>query len=187
MLCQGARVMCAVAIFGALMGCDEISQPEDGIEAADGNSKSWELSTANLGDHMWPQTHIYKPPIRLVFEWDRITGEEQSICITIGGLQVPLESNGELFAGPWRRQTITPKGWETKRSGRTLKDFGVDRFGWTVAAEVSAGAIVLVITGDYYSGRSLGGVVPFYHGITAAKLAMNGRELLVSLGECAGG
>ena len=250
MLYQGARVVCAIAIFGALIGCDEIPQPQsqsqphvhqpqsrpepqrhvhhadesgpggvdvqhdthsptvkhdwwhqhahwegynlrhehvhvlgeehdppeswrnppapappapapppswpppglwpptgtgtgtDGEESADGLSKSWEIGTRHVGRlryaHVPPNTVFRSRP----FEWGRITGGAQRLCVRIGGAQLPLHSNNV-----------------------------------SLSAEVSAGEVVLVLTtGDLHSGMLLSPEL-FY---------VEGSVLLVSLGECVG-
>lgn len=315
MLYQGARFVCAIAILGALMGCDEISQPQSqsqlhvhqpdesgpggvevrhdthsadvkhdwwhqhqhwegynlrhehvyvfgeehdppaswrnppapapagpggtagpdvdhgpkghlGIESEDGNSKSWKPLRGRF--HGWSDGYdtrrwyadFVDPSIRSKpFRWDRITGQEQSICITIGGAK--MDPFGYLLPDHVAVAPHLPLPFRSERVPYERKRYdpvylpGTHIFHnpvlgsqeshlyspvWTVAAEVSAGAIVLVFIDPdgprEYSATVGCTVTPTtsscrteqrrdHSGIRSAIIAIQERELIVSLGQCA--
>ena len=132
----------------------------------DGKRYAWELNAVRLGLGWSGPGPIPEGRInRHTFEWDRITGGSQSICITIGGKQLPLQSTS---ADPlWLWWTTDDDSW------------AVD---WSVSAEIRTGAIVLVFSGNHILSPGPGEQL-----YTSAHYAVHNKILLVELEECAGG
>lgn len=166
-----------------------------GIESEDGNSKSWK--PLHGYDHGWVPAgysggwydDFVDPSIRSKpFRWDRITGQEQSICITIGGAR--MDSQGDLIRDYVAVAPHLPLPWRSERAGTHIfhnprPDYRLDLYSpvWTVAAEVSAGAIVLVFIDPDGPNERFGR--RDHSGIRSAIIAIYHRELIVSLGQCA--
>lgn len=161
-----------------------------GAESADGNSKGWTIGATHFEKGGALIDAIENPPsnIRLTgFDWDRITGAaEQRLCVTIGDLRTPLQSTSDnpIFG---LRGTSSATGE------------AADRADWNVEANVSAGAIALVITGNRPAVHppdiplpwaGLGSYTDIPPAIVetdnqhTAIMAIGGKTLLVSLGEC---